>query len=348
MAYVAIPILLVSFARKRQDLPFSWMFVLFGAFIIGCGFTHFMEVVVFYTPLYRLAGLLKAITAVISVATVVALVPVIPKALSLRGPAELRREIDERLKAEERLQMFARELEQSNRELREFAMVASHDLQEPLRKIQAFGDRLTSRCGPALGDDGRDYLARMVNAAARMKVLIEDLLAYSQISTKAQPFSSVSLDEVAAGVVEDLEGRIAQTGGRVELAPLPTIRADPLQVRQLLQNLIGNGLKFHRPGVPPVIRVSARVIEPPPASAEATLTESGVFRPSPSARSSWKTTGSASTRSTPSGSSPCSRGSTAGGNSKARAWAWPSAGRSSRGTTGRSRPGASRAPARRS
>src|SRR5206468_3514471 len=89
----------------------------------------------------------------------------------------------------------------------------------------------------------------------------------------------VPLGEVAAGAVEDLEGPIAQTGGRVEIGPLPTIRADALQVRQLFQNLIGNGLKFHRPGVPPLIRVSARVVLPP-AGPEAT-TESGLFRMMP-------------------------------------------------------------------
>src|SRR5262249_27315924 len=150
---------------------------------------------------------------------------------------------------------FAAELQRSNRELEQFAYVASHDLQEPLRKIQAFGDRLQARSAEALGEQGRDYLERMRAAAARMSTLINDLLAFSRVATHGQPFAAVDLAREARQVVSDLEGRLQQTGGRVEVGPLPTVHADPTQMRQLLQNLIGNGLKFHRPDVPPVVRV---------------------------------------------------------------------------------------------
>ena len=98
------------------------------------------------------------------------------------------------VQAEEQLKRFARRLQQSNRELQDFASVASHDLQEPLRKIQAFGDRLKSKCGPALGEEGADYLDRMQKAASRMQVLINDLLTFSRIATKAQPFSRGRLE----------------------------------------------------------------------------------------------------------------------------------------------------------
>lgn len=157
-------------------------------------------------------------------------------------------------------------LEVSNQELEQFAYVASHDLQEPLRKIQAFGDRLKVKAGPQLGDDARDYLDRMQNAAGRMQTLINDLLAFSRVTSKAQPFVPVDLNRVARDVLADLETRIEQSGGRVVLGPLPTIDADPLQMRQLFQNLIGNALKFHRPGVPPLVRVTAEqtTMEPPP------------------------------------------------------------------------------------
>ncbi len=159
------------------------------------------------------------------------------------------------------LKAFTAKLEWSNRELQEFASVASHDLQEPLRKIQAFGDRLEAKAGPALGDEGRDYLGRMRAAAGRMRTLIDDLLAFSRVSTKARPFAPLDLGKVAREVLSDLEGRIAQTSGRVEAVDLPTVAADATQMRQLFQNLIGNGLKFHKPGVPPAIRVSARTLE---------------------------------------------------------------------------------------
>jgi len=173
----------------------------------------------------------------------------------------------ERANAE--LEMAADRLEWSNRELQEFASVASHDLQEPLRKIQAFGDRLEAKCGAALGDEGRDYLGRMRNAAGRMRTLIDDLLAFSRVTTKAQPFAPLDLGKVAREVACDLDARVAQTGGRIEIGDLPTIHADPTQMRQLLQNLIGNGLKFHRDGVPPVIRVRGHRSAPAEADAPA-------------------------------------------------------------------------------
>ena len=165
-----------------------------------------------------------------------------------RGEVALRR-------SEAELKKFAAKLEASNRELQDFASVASHDLQEPLRKIQAFGDRLKTKYADALGEGGRDYLERMQNAAGRMQTLINDLLTFSRVTTKAQPFVTVDLAEVAAGVVSDLEARVERSGGRVEVGEMLTLDADPLQMRQLLQNLIGNGLKFHKPDEPPLVKV---------------------------------------------------------------------------------------------
>jgi signal transduction histidine kinase len=156
------------------------------------------------------------------------------------------------------LRAFAQQLERSNRDLQDFAMVASHDLQEPLRKIRMFGDRLKEECGATLPPHGRDYLERMQNAAVRGQALIEGLLAYSRVTTKAQPPVPIALDAVAREVVGDLEGWLATAGGRVEIGRLPTIEADPLQMRQLLQNLIGNALKFHRADQSPLVRVEAR------------------------------------------------------------------------------------------
>lgn len=170
-------------------------------------------------------------------------------------------DITERKEAEEKLKTFSEKLARSNRELQDFAHVASHDLQEPLRKVQAFGDRLKAKCGDLLTDDARDYLERMMNASKRMQTLINDLLTFSRVTTKAQPFVSVELDKITREVLSDLEVRIDQTSGRVEVDPLPNIEADPTQMRQLMQNLIGNALKFHRPETPPVIRVHAEIEE---------------------------------------------------------------------------------------
>jgi PAS domain S-box-containing protein len=164
-------------------------------------------------------------------------------------------DVTARKRAEQALQRQAKELSRSNAELEQFAYVASHDLQEPLRKIQAFGDRLKHRCADALSDDGRDYLSRMQNAASRMQTLIHDLLALSRVASHPHPFAPVDLNEVIHGVVSDLESRIEQRGGRVELGSLPVVHADRMQMRQLFQNLIGNALKFHKPGEPPVVKV---------------------------------------------------------------------------------------------
>ncbi len=154
------------------------------------------------------------------------------------------------------------ELQRSNRELQDFAFVASHDLQEPLRKIQAFGDRLTTKHGPQLNDEARDYLSRMQGAAGRMYTLINDLLSFSRVTTKAQPFVPTDLNKIVREVLGDLEVRLQETEGRVDVEDLPTIDADGLQMRQLLQNLIGNALKFHRPGEAPVIKIRAEKADP--------------------------------------------------------------------------------------
>jgi PAS domain S-box-containing protein len=186
--------------------------------------------------------------------------------------------------AEDKLHAYARELQRSNRELQDFAYVASHDLQEPLRKIQAFGDRLSGRAGAALDEQGRDYLARMQSAAARMQALIQDLLAYSRVATRPQPFVPVNLDQVAREALGDLQVRIAATEALVDVGPLPTVQADLMQMRQLLLNLVGNAVKFHRPGVPPVVQVTGRLLsadEAPPEAevlswAEVTVRDEGI------------------------------------------------------------------------
>ena len=162
------------------------------------------------------------------------------------------------------------ELARSNAELEQFAYVASHDLQEPLRKIQAFGDRLRAKLGDQLSPETNDYLERMQNAARRMSDLINDLLSYSRVTTKAQPFVPVSLDAIAAEVLSDLEVRIQEAVATVDVGHLPELQADPTQMRQLLQNLIANALKFHRPGTPPVVTVRGCLLDetrPGPASA---------------------------------------------------------------------------------
>ena len=180
-----------------------------------------------------------------------------------QGPDEPRiillaiEDITQRRFTEWRLAEQHRELERSNEALDEFASVASHDLQEPVRKIISFGDLLNASAGPALEGNAREHLARMLSAAARMRTLINDLLLYSQVSTRATPLVRTDLARIATEVVADLETAIAESGGVVEIGPLPTIEADPLQMRQLLQNLLGNALKYRHADRTPVVRLGS-------------------------------------------------------------------------------------------
>jgi signal transduction histidine kinase len=173
--------------------------------------------------------------------------------------ARLQEEMAFRQRAAEAIEVMNARLRISNRELQDFASVASHDLQEPLRKVQAFGDRLKSKSSAQLGPDGLDYVERMLNAAARMKTLINDLLTFARVTSRAQPFVPVDLQAVAEQVISDLEARIEQSHAVVRVGALPQIDADVTQMRQMLQNLIGNALKFSRPGAAPEVDVQAQV-----------------------------------------------------------------------------------------
>jgi signal transduction histidine kinase len=175
-----------------------------------------------------------------------------------------RRLDDRRAQAEKSLKAYTVELERSNRELEDFAYVASHDLQEPLRKIQAFGSRLRQKYAAVLDTQGLDYLARMESAAARMQTLINDLLTFSRVTSRAQPFAEVDLARLVQVVLLDLEVKIGEVNGRIHIGNLPIIEAEPTQMRQLLQNLISNALKFHRQDVSPIIHISGEYLTEAP------------------------------------------------------------------------------------
>lgn len=165
-------------------------------------------------------------------------------------------DVTERRLNETRLSDQRRELQRSNEALDVYASVASHDLQEPLRKILSFGERLGTVAGPTLAGESRQLLDRIMSAATRMRTLITDLLSYSQVAARVQPFVSTDLARIAREVIADLETAIADTGGRVEVGDLPVIDADALQMRQLLQNLLGNALKFRKKDQPLLVQLA--------------------------------------------------------------------------------------------
>jgi len=170
--------------------------------------------------------------------------------------AELEEKVGVRTQA---LLQYSEELQRSNRELEEFAFVASHDLQEPLRKIRAFGDRLQQKFSTQLGETGSDYVVRMQAASERMSALIDDLLSFSRVTTKQRPFVNVDLNEVMRRVMDDLDYAIEETSAQLHIDPLPTIDADASQIAQVFMNLIANSLKFHLLDARPIITVTSEV-----------------------------------------------------------------------------------------
>lgn len=187
-------------------------------------------------------------------------------------------DITDRRDAENALKVYAEKLERSNMELEQFAFIASHDLQEPLRKVKAFGERLSKRLGDQIGEEEKDFLDRMQAASQRMNEMIDALLELSRVNMHGRTFVAVDLNEVAEIVISDLESRIETAGANVMVEKLPSLEADPVQMQQLLQNLLTNSLKYRRPNVSPEIIISGGLNEEKtrPAMAQIIVQDNGV------------------------------------------------------------------------
>lgn len=386
LAYFAIPAIIFFVIRKRKsDLPFLRVFWLFLLFILFCGATHFIDAVIFWTPIYKFSALVRFCTALVSWATVVALIYILPQALKLKTSLEfekelkIRKEIEQQLEekyvqlemaqriaciagweinyaspqlqtseqfckvfgldpalphsvneikehvhpndidnlnylqeqtkttgapydiqyryirpdngevtyiqtrgeakvneqgeivgmygfsqditqlktTEINLEKRAVELESINKELELFAYAASHDLQEPLRKLRAFGDRLSQKYASQLDEQGQDYIRRMDGASERMQTLIDDILAYSRLSRNKDNREDVDLNVVVNEVVAEIQDGLIENDVSMEISTLPVIVAEPSQMRQLFQNLLSNAFKFKREGVDQQISVKA-------------------------------------------------------------------------------------------
>jgi light-regulated signal transduction histidine kinase (bacteriophytochrome) len=270
ISYYLIPFALVYLVRKRRDLAFDWMFLMFGLFILACGTTHLMAIWNLWHSAYRLEGVVKAITAVVSLPTALLLFRLLPTAVALPSPEQLRAEIQQRTKAEEEVRRLNAELEQrveerteklqrANDTLKRYAYVASHDLQEPLRMVVCYNQLLAERYKGQLDTDADEFIGYSVEGSTRMQELITDLLAYGR-----------SLEEPSKGVIEDvdlgeelqralanLKFTIQRTNARITSRPMPVVRAERAEIRQVFQNLIGNALKYSRPGEPPDVEIWA-------------------------------------------------------------------------------------------
>ncbi|AUD07099.1 histidine kinase [Spirosoma pollinicola] len=179
----------------------------------------------------------------------------------------LEKELTHRQQTEDQLRAYdsqlrgqIRQLEASNEELERFAFVASHDLQEPLRKIQSFSNLITDRYGNLFDSDSLLFMSKISNSAERMSKLIKDLLNFSRISSHREDFRSVQLNDIVQRILDDQELRIKGLDVHVEVNSLPVIEGIPSQIDHLFNNLISNALKFIRPGVQPLLRIDVQTV----------------------------------------------------------------------------------------
>jgi signal transduction histidine kinase len=258
VAYYSIPITLMYFVRKRKDLAFDWMFVCFAVFIVACGTTHLMEILNIWHPTYWLSGTIKAITAVTSVVTAILLIKLLPQALALPSPAQLRKsnealesEIRERKRSLEKIESLNQELvlqttkiEASNKELESFAYSVSHDLRAPLRHIDGYVDLL--RENSTSGEEGKRYMNVISDSARQMGVLIDNLLAFSRMSRSAlQPDwvdTTALIMQVRDELALDMRGRNIEW----KMEAMPRVYADQALFKQVWINLLDNAIKYTR------------------------------------------------------------------------------------------------------
>jgi signal transduction histidine kinase len=247
LAYVCISSTLAYLVFKAsKDIPFHWMFLAFGIFIVSCGFTHFMEVWTVWEAVYWLSGYIKVITAVASVATAIALFPLVPKVFALIEAVKV---------SEERRQKLTR----ANEELEAFASSISHDLRAPLRTMQGMALALKQDYGAQMAAPAQMYADKIINASNRMDVLIQDLLEYSRMTRIDFDIGSIDprpvVEEALTAVVGSIQDRQATV--KVE-GTFPLVKSNSTVLLQVLTNLLTNAIKFVPADTKPQITINGK------------------------------------------------------------------------------------------
>lgn len=261
-AYFAIPVLLIELVRRRKNLTYHWIFWMFAAFILLCGTTHLLSVVTVWDPVYRFDGLIKLLTGLASICTAVVLLRLLPQILTIPLPEELaavnralaqqvaiNRKTEQDLRGlndelERRVAERTAALERSNQDLSQFAYIASHDLQEPLRMISNYTQLLDRRYGLQMNEEAQSFMKFAVEGARRMEDLVTDLLTYAQIDREAKPLQELNSRTAVENAIEALKLAVEREGAEITVDPLPVVLGDEAQVSQVFQNLISNSLKY--------------------------------------------------------------------------------------------------------
>ena len=247
-AYFMIPYFIFNYLRKkREGLAFSRIYFLFASFILLCGTTHFLDALMFWIPVYRFNALVRFLTAIASITTVYYLVKMLPEFFKQKTYNELLAEIEKRREAERKLAL-------ANADLEKFAYVASHDLQEPLRKMIIFNQMLEQRNHDKFDDRSRELVDKTIRSSARMQRLITDVLSLSKVAQDVT-LSPVDLNKVVNLALEDLEVKISDRKATVTFDKLPVVFGNEAYLVQLFYNLLGNAIKFAKDS--PVIHLSA-------------------------------------------------------------------------------------------
>ena len=274
LSYFLIPFSLYQIVRKRRDLQFNWMILMFVVFILACGLTHVMQVWNIWHSAYRLETFVKAVTAIASMPTGILMFRLVPELITIPSSKQLQREVEERKKVEAEVRHLNYELERrvaertamlqrSNDALQRFAFIVSHDLQEPVRNVRTMNQLLARDYLGKLDAKADRYIQFIVEASGRMQTLISDLLDYAglmaEMDTVEQP--ATSSNGVLEEVIKDLSQSIRECSAAVVYKHLPDVMVEATHLKQVFQNLMTNAIKY-RGGDKPAIEIAAEIRGP--------------------------------------------------------------------------------------